>query len=145
VGGEALPRTPDLGAPAPAFALPAAGGGFVTLPDLLLADRPVLLVFTSPDCRPCDGIAPRVARWRDELADQLTVAVVSRASADRPQPEPEVLLQREWEVARAYGAGQMPSGLLVGADGRIASALAVGDLSIDELVAAIAHPAPVTA
>src|SRR5262245_16576617 len=53
------------GTPAPPFALPdARGGGPITLESF--RGRPLLLVFTDPHCAPCDGLAPRLARWRAE-------------------------------------------------------------------------------
>src|SRR5439155_6096417 len=63
------------GAVAPEFRLPRIDGG-----DLSLADfrgGRVLLVFSDPECSPCDELAPLLQRVQDRRSD-LRVLVVSR-------------------------------------------------------------------
>lgn len=131
---DALPTVPPVGAPAPRFALPAIAGGWVTLDDLLLDERPVLLVFSDPACAACEALPARLADLRDGTAGELTIALVTRGSPD-DGPFAPVLVQSEHEVARAYGAGHVPSAVLVDPDGRVASALAVGEHAIERLAA----------
>ncbi|MCY7303198.1 MAG: redoxin domain-containing protein [Thermoleophilia bacterium] len=69
--------TPHIGAPAPAFDLPAVNGGRLGLPGLLARGRPVLLVFGHSSCGPCQALLPQLARWQDDLAEHLTVALVN--------------------------------------------------------------------
>src|SRR5437868_15415637 len=48
----------SAGTPAPAFRLPDLNGGYVALDDY--RGRRVLLVFSDPDCGPCDQLAPQL-------------------------------------------------------------------------------------
>ena len=67
------------GTTAPEFRLPRIDGG-----DLSLADfrgKRVLLVFSDPDCGPCDELAPRLQEIHAQRPD-LQVLVVSRREAE---------------------------------------------------------------
>lgn len=130
----------DLGSRAPDFELATPDGPPLTLDALLRPGHPVMLVFTDSECEPCIALAPRIAEWQRSHADDLTIAVIER-HADLPPPaidahgRQNVLLHRHGEVARRYRAEGTPSGLLVGADGRIASEVAPGGPAIEALVA----------
>src|ERR1051326_3819940 len=52
------------GTPAPAFRLPRVDGGELSLDDY--HGRAVLLVFSDPECGPCDTIAPKLGRRSEE-------------------------------------------------------------------------------
>jgi thiol-disulfide isomerase/thioredoxin len=108
VAAEPAPPGLPIGAVAPAF------GG-----DALVAEgKPVVLVFTSTSCGPCEALLPELAHWQREYASVMTLALV--------QDEPE--------VAAAYLAHGTPSAVLVGTDGRIASRVAQGADAIRRLV-----------
>ncbi len=69
------------------------------------------------------------------------MAVLSRGVSDAPLPPQyydvqPVLLQRHREVALAYGVTAVPSAVLVNAEGRIASPVAVGGAAIRNLLVA---------
>ena len=64
------------GTTAPAFQLPDLAGEVHSLDSLLARGRPVLLLFSDPGCGPCTALAPAVARWQRDHADELTIAVV---------------------------------------------------------------------
>jgi peroxiredoxin len=130
------------GTPAPPFVLPdARGGGDVSL--TAFRGRRLLLVFTDPRCAPCDGLAPRLARWRAQRGQQgdgsLAVLLVGRGdpaenrraldAAGSPIP---VAVQRRWEVSRAYGIFTTPVAFLIDASGVIAGGVARGT---DEILA----------
>jgi methylamine dehydrogenase accessory protein MauD len=130
-----------VGTEAPAFELPGLDGVPVTLDALRAPGRPVLLVFTDPDCGPCTALLPDLGRWQHDHADVFTMAVVSRGSADANQAKAEehnvarVLLQDDREVALEFDCPATPTAVLVDADGRIASRAAPGPDSIHRLVA----------
>ena len=129
------------GASAPEFRLPDPAGRVHTLGSLLARGRPVLLVFSDPDCGPCTALAPDVARWQRDHAAELTIAVIEAANGDRdhavadPHGRRGVLRQRDSEVADLYRAHGTPSAVLIGRDGTIARPVAGGGDRIEGLVA----------
>ena len=129
---EAYQAGLPIGAEAPEFNLPGLHGERLTLGSLRAAGKPVLLLFTDPGCGPCSTLLPRVARWQREHAGGLTLALLSRGSADDNRgPTDEhgvsnVLLQRDREVAEAYEAPGTPAAVLVSPEGTVASGVALG-------------------
>lgn len=125
------------GSRAPSFELPTTEGESVNLSDLLALGRPVLVVFTDPNCGPCRDLMPEVRRWREEHAQVMTVAVVGTKSsgAERSHGLGSTLLQDRFEVAEAYRYPGTPSAVLVGPDGLIVGAMAAGADAIRALVA----------
>jgi uncharacterized membrane protein YphA (DoxX/SURF4 family)/cytochrome oxidase Cu insertion factor (SCO1/SenC/PrrC family) len=132
---EGLPRVPDIGTAAPRFGLIDRDGAFVTLDDLLVEGLPVVLAFSDPSCAGCASLPARLDRLRAQQAGRLELALITRAP-DGGGFAP-ALLQQEHEVARLYGAGHVPSALLIDPDGRVASPLAVGDQAIERLVSSL--------
>ena len=129
-----------LDTPAPAFALNSLGGDVVTLDSLRESGKPLLLVFTRPNCPSCDGVLPDVALWQREHAQRLLVMPISKSGFDANREKVakygllDVLVQQDNEVADAYGVEMVPGAVLV-ADGRIASPVAEGRDAIRALVA----------
>lgn len=123
-----------VGAPAPAFDLPAADGGRLTLEGLLAAGRPVLLVFGHAGCGPCRELLPQIASWQHQRVNDITVALVSEGVFEARPVLRGVALQVEREVADAYGVNVTPAAILIGPDGNVASPLAVGAEAIAALV-----------
>jgi peroxiredoxin len=128
-----------IGTPAPGFELPDLEGYPHSLDSLRASDTPVLLLFSSPFCPPCQRLAPRL---RELAADQLAarrVVVVSRGSVQQhdqaPGPgAPLVLLQHDNEVAEAYDCTSTPAAVIVSAGGVIESTLAVGAAAVEQLI-----------
>lgn len=120
------------GTPAPPFSLSGLYGETMTLAALQAQGNPTLLIFSSPNCGPCAALMPEAARWQREARDRLTVAFIARGSADDNRAKAaeyalsNVLLQEENEVADAYRSPGTPSAVLIGTDGTIAAAMAVG-------------------
>jgi thiol-disulfide isomerase/thioredoxin len=144
---DALEDEPQLGlapgTPAPGFELVGTAGEVVALDDLLARRLPVLLLFTSPGCAPCEALLPDVANWQEAHADRLTVAVLEegetaeiRATAERSGLQ-DVLADPEGRVYHAYDANGTPSAVLVAGDGTVASHLAAGPGRVAELVAGV--------
>lgn len=128
-----------VGTAAPALALPDLHGELVTLDALRAEGKPVLLTFMDPGCAPCTALLPDLLRWQRELADTMTLAVVSRGGAGHQHRRgvyrlARVLLQEGTEVMRAYGAAGAPSAVVIRPDGTVGSALAHGSDEIRALV-----------
>jgi hypothetical protein len=123
----------EVGAQAPAFALPDTSGQIHTLYDLLVPGLPLALAFSDPDCAACATLPDRLARLQRTLRGELEIALITRGVAAAGSFAP-TLLQDEHEVAHAYGAGHVPSAVLIAPDGAIASPLATGELAIEELL-----------
>jgi thiol-disulfide isomerase/thioredoxin/uncharacterized membrane protein YphA (DoxX/SURF4 family) len=133
---------------APVFDLPTVDGGRLTLAGLREAAKPTLLVFSDPNCGPCNLLMPDVGRWQRDLAPRMNVAVVSRGSVEQNKAKAaehgliQVGLQTNREVSTAYGVNGTPSAVLIQPDGMIHEPLAGGAEAIRALVArATAAPA----
>ena len=129
---------------APEFELPDIAGRRRSLKQLLAGGVPVALAFLDPDCGACTPLLPRLAQLRSERAGQLELAILTRGDKAETQARingyefDTVLLQDEHEVADAFRIQRVPSAVLVAADGRIASPVAVGPNAIEELLSG--HP-----
>ncbi len=141
---EGLP----VGTAAPPFALQGLHGDRLTLDALRASGKPVLLLFTDPDCEPCSELLPEVGDWQREHADAVTIALISHGSveANRLKVADEygivnVMLQkRDGKVSQAYQADWTPSAVLIQPDGTIGSPVAGGVDEIRELFAEIIDP-----
>jgi peroxiredoxin len=118
------------GTPAPAFTLPRLDGGELSLSDY--AGRYVLLVFSDPDCGPCNMLAPRLEKL-SKNTPSVKVLMVSRGEADRNRHKVEefgltfpVVLQDQWKLSREYAKFATPIGYLIDGEGRIAADVALG-------------------
>jgi len=130
-----------IGAQAPAFSLSGLHGETMTLDALRATGKPALLIFSDPNCGPCNALLPEIGRWQREDAARLTIALVSRGTAEANRAKSaehgltQVLLQQDREVAQAYLSNGTPGAVVVGPDGRINSPLAQGAEQIRGLVA----------
>jgi peroxiredoxin len=142
--GSGLP----VGRQAPDFELASLGGDRLRLATLRSAGRPILLVFTSPDCAPCNDLLPDIGRWQREHADRVTIAVVSDGPSEFKLGKAEehglrtVLLQKEREISKIYDVIGSPAAVLVGADGRIASRVAYTGSGVEGLLQQAVGGAP---
>jgi len=138
-GTTALP----VGAAAPEFEVAGADGTLMTLTGLRSAGRPVLLIFTDPDCGTCRSLLPDVAAWQAGYRERFTAALISRrpvltsAGAAAHPRLTHVGVQRDREVAVAYAYAGTPSAVVVSADGRIASRVAAGPDGVRALAASL--------
>jgi peroxiredoxin len=133
------------GAVAPEFRLPRIDGGELTLTEL--RGRRVLLVFSDPECGPCEELAPRLQRLHRERPD-LHVLVVSRRDADATRAKASALglsfpivLQKHWEISLQYGMFATPIGYLIDEQGIIVRDVAVG---VEPILALAEVPARAT-
>jgi thiol-disulfide isomerase/thioredoxin/uncharacterized membrane protein YphA (DoxX/SURF4 family) len=133
---EGLP----VGEHAPTFALEGLHGENLTLESLRSSGKPVMLLFTDPNCGPCTAMLPEIGRWQEEHAEKLTLSLISRGDSEENETEASehglrnVLVQRDWEVCEAYEVNGTPSAVLIGPDGKIASPVAGGAEGIKGLL-----------
>jgi peroxiredoxin len=127
------------GTPAPTFELPDVHGRKVSLNDY--RGRRVLLVFSDPDCGPCDALMPELAEfYRRQLHEASTVILVSRGelAVNRRKNaehgiEFPVVIQPGWRVSKHYGIFSTPVAFLVDEQGVIARDVARGGPEIMRL------------
>ena len=118
------------GTPAPAFRLPRVDGGELSLEDY--RGRWVLLVFSDPECAPCDELAPKLEQLHRRMPDTQVLMVSRReAAANRRKVRQfgltfPVVLQNHWEVSRLYAIFATPVGYLIDEQGVIAADVALG-------------------
>jgi len=133
-----------IGTPAPEFELPGMTGEKRSLQSLRKQGRDVLLVFSSPHCKPCQTLASSLVRWKREMEGLPNIVLVSRGDAQdnlaklKEFGTSQVLLQRNFEVAEMYDCISTPSAVLVGGDGLIRSELALGGVAIKQLLSSSA-------
>jgi peroxiredoxin len=131
------------GTPAPPFELPDLGGGMASLAQQ--RGRRVLLVFSDPDCRPCEELLPELARLhREHQSDELEIIMVSRGGLEENRRKAEafglecpVALQPGWKLSKKYGIFATPVAYLIDQQGVIERDVARGPREI----LALAHAA----
>ena len=133
--GVQEPQPPEglpVGSQAPGFALSGLYGETLTLEALRASGKPLLLLFTDPNCGPCTALLPEIGRWQQEYSAQLGVSLISRGTAEENRAKStehgltSVLLQQDWEVSEAYQVKGTPSAVLVNPEGTIGRPLASG-------------------
>ena len=122
------------GTPAPDFHLPRIDGGTLSLADY--RGRKVLLVFSDPQCGPCEHLLPKLEDLHRQKS-HLDVVMVSRGDPEENRKKVTrygltfpVLLQTHWEVSRSYAMFATPVGYLVDETGILASDVAMGEEAI---------------
>jgi peroxiredoxin len=125
-----------VGTAAPPFTLPRLDGGELSLSDY--TGRAVLLVFSDPDCGPCNLLAPKLERL-SKNTPAVSVVMVSRGDPDRNRRKVAehgltfpVILQEHWQLSREYAKFVTPIAYLIDEQGRIAADVALG---IDAILA----------
>lgn len=125
------------GTRAPAFSLPDIGGRTISLEEY--RGREVLLIFSDPNCGPCDELAPQLVRLHERHRDNgLAMVMVGRGDPKENRRKAEehsfefpVVLQRKWELSKEYGIFETPAAFLIGPNGVLARNVALG---IDEIM-----------
>ena len=131
-----------VGSPAPGFSLPGLYGETLTLDFWRATGKPVMLIFTDPNCGPCNALLPEIGRWQHDYAATLAIAPISRGTPEANRAKSvehgltHVMLQEDREVAEAYQVVGTPSAVIVRPDGTIGSPLAAG---VDEIRALLAR------
>jgi len=132
------PKGLPAGTLAPEFRLSDLDGREVSLSDH--RGRTVLLVFSDPHCGPCDALLPKLAESA-RATPGVQVLMVSRGERKENRKKAErhgidfpVLLQKKWEVSKAYQAFGTPTGYFIDEEGRIAMQAGVGGEAVLELL-----------
>jgi len=136
---------PSLGLPigdtAPDFELPGLQGETLTLESLRSAGKPVMLLFTDPNCGSCTAMLPEIRRWQKEHAEELTISLVSQGTVEENRAKSTehglrgVLMEQDRGVSEAYDVEASPSAVLVRPDGTIGSPVLEGPADISGLLA----------
>jgi peroxiredoxin len=128
---------------APDFELPDLAGRTVSLAEQ--RGRRVLLVFSDPECGPCDALLPDLVRLdREHGGDGLGLLLVSRGGVEENRRKAQasgvefpVVLQPGWKLSKEYGIFATPVAFLVDEEGVIERDVARGPAEI----LALAHAA----
>jgi thiol-disulfide isomerase/thioredoxin len=124
------------------------GAGELALSDL--RGKHVLLVFSSPDCGPCNELAPHLERFHRQHPDVELVMIGKGGPKENCAKVKEhgltflVVLQRQWEISRRYAMFATPIAYLIDEAGRAATDVAVGRDAIWELMAQAAPSAGIS-
>jgi thiol-disulfide isomerase/thioredoxin len=96
-----------------------------------------LLVFWNPGCGFCQQMLSDLREWEQnppEEAPKLFVVSAGTEEANRKQGlSSTVVLDRNFATGRAFGASGTPSAVLVDAQGKVASDIAVGAPAVLEM------------
>jgi len=106
--------------------------------------RRVLIVFSDPQCGPCNQLAPRLERLSKRTPD-IQVVMISRGDVESNRLKVAefgltfpVVLQRKWEISLLYGIFATPVAYNVNQDGVIDGNIAIGTEQILSLLKAAA-------
>lgn len=126
----------SIGKDAPVVELNNLDGEPVKLSDF--AGHPTAVLFWNPGCGFCQRMVDDLKAWENDApADAPKLLVVSTGDVDRNREtglKSPVVLDSGFTVGRSFGASGTPSAVLVGADGKIASGLAVGGPTVISLL-----------
>jgi peroxiredoxin len=142
-GNGAAAIGPAIGQPAPALRLPDLAGTTVDLADR--RGESTLVLFWNPSCGFCQKMLPDITAWEEArpsgAPELLVVSTGSVTDNEALGFRATVLLDQNFSIGPSFGVQGTPSAVLVDAEGRIASSVAVGA----EAALALARPASQTA
>jgi peroxiredoxin/uncharacterized membrane protein YphA (DoxX/SURF4 family) len=133
---EGLP----IGAVFPDFELQDLDGRSISLSGIRAPKLPVLYLFVSPSCTPCNALIPEFEQWQKDLDGTVHLILVTTGERNENTAKfggdhsLTVLIQKERELADLVKAQWTPTAIFMDAKGRVASHVAAGDLSIRALV-----------
>jgi len=133
-----IPVTKNVGEVAPEVKLPDLEGHTIELEDF--RGEQTLVLFWNPGCGFCQQMLPNLKELeenRPEGTPKLLVVSAGTEEANRQMGlASSVVLDQQFVVGRAFGASGTPSGVLVDAEGKVASEVAVGAQAVLELAGA---------
>jgi peroxiredoxin len=133
-----------IGQPAPALKLPDLDGKQIDLADL--RGKNTLVLFWNPGCGFCQQMLPDLKAWeasRPKNAPRLLVVSSGGVEANRALGlRSAVVLEPSFQAGYAFGVNGTPSAVLVDAQGRIASEVAVGAQAVLALARSERPPRP---
>jgi thiol-disulfide isomerase/thioredoxin len=130
-----MPAARQIGEPAPEVKLADLEGTTVELKDF--RGQQTLVLFWNPGCGFCQQMLPDLIEWEQnppKEAPKLLVISAGTEEANREQGlSSTVVLDQNFATGRAFGASGTPSAVLVDAEGKVASDIAVGAPAVLEL------------
>jgi peroxiredoxin len=127
-----------VGEEAPEVKLPDLEGNTVELADF--RGEETLVLFWNPGCGFCQQMLPDLKEWEMQAPKDAPRLVVVSAGSEEANREmgltSPVLLDQSFATGRAFGASGTPSAVLVDAQGKVASEVAVGAPGVLELAGA---------
>jgi len=128
-----------VGEPAPEVRLADLEGNEVSLQENFRGEE-TLVLFWNPGCGFCQQMLPDLKEWEATSPEDAPKLLVVSAGSEEANKEmglaSPVLLDQQFAVGRAFGASGTPSGVLVDAEGKVASEVAVGAPAVLELARA---------
>ena len=133
-----VPAASKVGEPAPEVKLPDLQGNTVGLEDF--KGEETLVLFWNPGCGFCKQMLPDLKEWEARAQEGAPKLLVVSAGSEEANEGmglgSTVVLDQQFSVGRAFGASGTPSAVLVDAEGKIASEVAVGAPGVLELAGA---------
>jgi peroxiredoxin/uncharacterized membrane protein YphA (DoxX/SURF4 family) len=133
-----VPAAQKVGEEAPEVKLSDLEGNTVELADF--RGEETLVLFWNPGCGFCQQMLPEIKQWEagaPEDAPRLLVVSAGSEEANREMGlTSPVLLDQQFATGQAFGASGTPSAVLVDAEGKVASEVAVGAPGVLELARA---------
>jgi peroxiredoxin len=136
------------GTAAPGFRLPRVPEGELALEEL--RGRRVLLVFSDPECGPCEQLASQLEQLQ-RSQPAYHIVMVSRRDPEVNRRKVAglgltfpVVLQQSWEISRLYGMFATPIGYLIDEHGVLLTDVAQGIEAILALPNAAVPSGPAT-
>jgi len=130
-----VPAAQNVGDEAPEVRLPDLDGNTVELADF--RGEETLVLFWNPGCGFCQQMLPDLKEWEAQAPEGAPKLLVVSAGSEEANKEmglsSPVLLDQQFATGRAFGASGTPSAVLVDAEGRVASGVAVGAPAVLEL------------
>lgn len=138
LNGTPRPPAAGVGQVAPAITLPNLDGERVNLDTK--GDRDTVMLFWNPGCGFCQRLLPELVEWDSSVPTPERPGLVVVSTGDRDVNRAAglrstVLLDEGFATGRRFGASGTPSAVRIGADGRIASSVAVGGTAVMALLA----------
>ena len=138
---EALAPAPppiglEVGAEPPDLELHVLDGDAVRISALRGVDT--LLLFWDPQCGYCRAMHEPLVSWESSANGTPRLVVVSSGDPDATKAEgfrSTVVLDKDLELGRVFGAGGTPMAVRIDARGRVASHVAAGEDAVFELLA----------
>jgi peroxiredoxin len=133
-----VPAAQKIGEEAPEVKLPDLEGNTVKLADY--RGEETLVLFWNPGCGFCQQMLPDLKEWESTSPEDAPKLLVVSAGTEEANKEMDltspVLLDQQFATGRAFGASGTPSAVLVDAEGKVASEVAVGAPGVLELAGA---------
>jgi thiol-disulfide isomerase/thioredoxin len=135
----AVAAAKEVDEPAPEVALTDLKGEIVELNDFGRGEK-TLVLFWNPGCGFCQQMLPELKEWEANPPEGAPKLLVVSAGTEQANNQmglaSTMVLDQQFSVGRAFGASGTPSAVLVDAEGKVASEVAVGAAAVLELAGA---------